>query len=79
MLYLLPQIEHSKIRIHKEEIEYILELLLNENKNLMDLCFLSLNDFSVSNLKELNMVIRKYKLIDDYLIKYVNNDLYLWL
>jgi len=76
---LFPQLEYFKIAIDKKEFEQVIRFLFskttNKPRHLFFLCILRLPKRC---LRELNMLIKSENLLDDYFIKFLNHDLYLW-
>jgi hypothetical protein len=63
----------------KEEIHEIVRFLLSKTTTqTQHLFFLCISEIPKRCLKELNMLIKLENLLDDYFIKFVNRDLYLW-
>jgi len=76
---LFPQIEYLKIAIDKKEIEQIIRFLFfKPNNKPHHLVFLCIARLPKRCLKQLNMLMESENLLDDYLIKFVYHDLYLW-
>ena len=76
---LFPQVEYLKTGIYRKEIEQIIRfLLLKTNTKTRHLFFLCLSNIPKVCLRELNVLIKRENLLDDYFIKFVNRDLYLW-
>ncbi len=76
---LFPRLEYFKIEMNKKEIEQILRFLFtNRNDKLRRLFFLCISGTPKRYLSELNMLIKSEHLLDDYFIKFINRDLYLW-
>ena len=74
---LFPKLEYLKIGMKKnKEIKQIVRLLLlNKTHHLFMLC---LSEISKRYLEELNILIQSENLLNNYLIKFFNHDLYLW-
>jgi len=76
---LFPQLEYLKIRIDKKEIQQIIRLLFSKTNNQpQHLVFLCISQIPKRCLRELNMLIKSEHLLDDYFIKFINRNLYLW-
>ncbi|CAF4984237.1 unnamed protein product [Rotaria sp. Silwood1] len=79
IMYLFPQVEYLKIRINKKEINQIIRYLFSKTTNkIRRLFFLCISQISKVCLRELNFLIKSENLLNDYSIKYINRDLYLW-
>lgn len=72
---LFLRLESFQIGILKREIEPILRLLLSETSHLYFLCLYKLPK---SYLRKVNMFIKAENLLNNYSIKMINQDLYLW-
>jgi hypothetical protein len=59
----------------KEDIYKIVRFLLSKTNDLFSLC---ITEIPQRCLKEFNMIIKAENLLDDYYIKFVNRDLYIW-
>jgi len=76
---LFPKLEYLKIGVCRKEIEQIVRYLFTNNNNkTCHLFFLCISQIPKICLREINMLIKYEKLLDDYFIKFVNRDLYLW-
>jgi len=76
---LFPQLEYFKTRINEEEMGQTIRFLLSRNDyKKRRLFFLCISEIPKKCLKELNRVFKSKKILDDYLIKFINRDLYLW-
>jgi hypothetical protein len=76
---LFPKLECLKIGMKKEEIHQIVRFLISKtNDKTRHLYFLRISRIPKRCLKELNLLIKSENLLDDYYIKFVNRDLYLW-
>jgi len=79
IINLFPQLEYFKTGIQRTEIVQIMRYLLpKNNKKSRHLFFLCISEIPKICLREINMLIKCEKLLDDYFIKFVNRDLYLW-
>jgi hypothetical protein len=72
---LFPRLEYLKIAMKKEDIYKIVRFLLSKTNDLFSLC---ITEIPQRCLKEFNMIIKAENLLDDYYIKFVNRDLYIW-
>jgi len=76
---LFPQVEYLEMGVFRKEIVQVIQYLLSQmdhkTRHLVFLCILNIPKIC---LRELNILIKREKLLDDYFIKYVNHDLYLW-
>jgi hypothetical protein len=78
-LDLFPQLEYLKIGINKKEIQQIIRLLFSKTNNQpQHLVFLCISQIPKRCLRELNILIKSEHLLDDYFIKFINRNLYLW-
>ena len=79
IINLFPQLEDLKTGIVERDFEQMIRFLLSKNNNqtshLLFLCILKAHKGYLSKLKKL---IKSENLLDGYLIKSVNRDLYLW-
>jgi hypothetical protein len=76
---LFPKIEYFKTGVKKEEINHIVRFLVIKNmRQSSRLFFLCMSEIPKRCLKELNMLIKSENLLDDYYLKFVNRDLYVW-
>lgn len=75
LIHLFPRLESLKIGINKNEIHRICRDLLTKAHHLFFLCFL---EIPKRCLKELKQLIETEKLINNYLMKFINRDLYIW-
>jgi hypothetical protein len=76
---LFPQLESLKIRIDKKEIQQIIRFLFSKTNNQpRHLVFLCILQIPKRCLQELNMLIKSEHLLDNYFIKFINRNLYLW-
>jgi hypothetical protein len=79
IVYLFPQLEYLKIRMNKKTIEQIIRFLFtNMSNKSRHLFFLCISRTPKRYLQKLNMLIKSKHLLDNYFIKFVNRDLYLW-
>ncbi|CAF3845704.1 unnamed protein product, partial [Rotaria sp. Silwood1] len=76
---LFHQLNYLNIGMKSKEIEPIVEhVLLNRSSKTHYLFFLCVFDISVMHLKRLTVILEERNLLNDYLIKFVNRDMYLW-
>jgi hypothetical protein len=76
---LFPQLEYLKSDMNKKELAQILRFLLSKtNMKTRHLFFLCISKIPKRCLRELNILIKSEQLLDDYLIQFINRDLYLW-
>jgi hypothetical protein len=76
---LFPRLKYLKTGMKKEEIHQIVRFLLTKtNPATRHLFFLCIAEIPKRCLKELNLLIKSKNLLDDYYMKFVNRDLYLW-
>jgi hypothetical protein len=76
---LFPQIEYLKTGMNRKEIGEIIRYLLSKNNNqTRHLLFLSISQIPKICLREINILIKQENLLDDYSIKFNNQNLYLW-
>ncbi|CAF4115220.1 unnamed protein product, partial [Rotaria sp. Silwood2] len=76
---LFPQLEYLKTCMNRKEIGQITKyLLLKTNQNTQNLFLLCISEIPKICLKELKFLIKSENLLDDYFIKFINRDLYLW-
>jgi len=76
---LFSQLEYLKIGIQNKEIKPTMEyILLHKFNNMSNLCFLCITDIDMIYLKQVIELIENKNLINGYLIKHINRDLYLW-
>jgi hypothetical protein len=84
LVALFPRLEHLKINLYDENFESIARFLLsNANSNtwhLSSLCIPEDRYASMSNsfMKKLRILIESEKLLDDYTLKTINREVYLW-
>jgi hypothetical protein len=79
ILNLLPQLQYLKTRILRKQIgEMIKYLLTNRYTEARHLFFLCITQTPKVCLREVKMLIESEKLLDDYFIKIIFHDLYLW-
>ncbi|CAF5016043.1 unnamed protein product, partial [Rotaria sp. Silwood1] len=75
---LFPQLDYLKTRMNRKEIRQITKYLLSKtNDKTQHLFFLCISQIPKVCLKELNILIKSENLLDNYLIKFINRDLYL--
>ncbi|CAF4552830.1 unnamed protein product, partial [Rotaria sp. Silwood2] len=76
---LFPQLEYLKTCMNRKEIGQIIKYLLSKTNNkTQHLFFLCISQIPKICLKELNVLIKLENLLNDYSIKFINSDLYLW-
>jgi len=79
IINLFPQLEYLKTRMNRREIGQIIQYLLSKmNYKTHHLFFLRISEIPKTCLQELNQVFTSTDLLDDYSIKFINRDLYLW-
>ncbi|CAF3926627.1 unnamed protein product [Rotaria sp. Silwood1] len=80
IMKLFPKLEYMKIGMKKKETNEIVRFILsNNNIQTGPLTFLCMSRLPKRCLKEINILIKSENLVNDYCIKYVDRDLYLWL
>jgi hypothetical protein len=77
---LCPRIQHLIIDVHgSNELETSVQYILSKSKtNLQDLCLLCIKGISKSTSGTLKTLIESEELLDNYLFKLIDSDLYLW-
>jgi len=76
---LFPRVEYLKTGMNRRDIGEIIRYLLSKNNHeTRHLLFLCISRIPKICLREINMLIKQEKLLDDYSIKFINHDLYLW-
>ncbi|CAF4187706.1 unnamed protein product [Rotaria sordida] len=76
---LFPQLEYLKTEMMRKDIELIIRFLFSKNNHQTHyLYYLCILEIPKIYLKKLNMLIKSENLLDDYSIKFINRDLYLW-
>jgi len=75
---LLHQLKYLNIGMTTKEISPIVQYLLSNRKKLPYLFLLCIFEISVIFLKKINAMIERQQLLNDYFIKFVNRDMYLW-
>jgi hypothetical protein len=76
---LFPQIEYLTTGMNRKEIGQIIRYLFSKTKKTeRRLLFLRISGIPKICLKELNVLIKAENLLDDYFIKFIKRDLYLW-
>ena len=76
---LFPKLEYMKIEMKKKETNEIVRFILTNNKTQKGhLFFLCMSQAPKRCLKQLNMLINLENLLDNFYMKFVNHDLYLW-
>jgi hypothetical protein len=79
IMHLFPQLEYLQIGMSRNEIEQFIRYLPSKtNHKTRPLSFLCISHLRKKFIPELNRLIRSENLHDDYLIKVVNSDLFLW-
>ncbi|CAF3963553.1 unnamed protein product [Rotaria magnacalcarata] len=79
IMTLLPLLEYLKTRMNRKEIGQIIRYLLSKsNSNSKNLFFLYVSGTPKICLKELNVLIKSGSILDDYSIKFINRDFYVW-
>ncbi|CAF1276471.1 unnamed protein product [Rotaria sordida] len=65
--------------MNRKEMGNIIRFLITKpNDIIQNLFFLCISETPKICLREINMLIKLENLVNDYFIKYVNRDLYLW-
>ncbi|CAF4937477.1 unnamed protein product [Rotaria sp. Silwood1] len=76
---LFPQLEYLKTSMNRKEINQIIRYLLSKTNNkTQHLFFLCISKTPKICLKELNILIKSENLLNDYFMKFINRDLYVW-
>ncbi len=75
---LFPQLECFRVGTKVKEMPHIVEYILSNQNKLSKLFFLCMFDISRRYLNKLNIIIETKRLLDIYLIKLINHDMYLW-
>ncbi|CAF0884673.1 unnamed protein product [Rotaria sordida] len=79
IINLFSQLEYLKTGINYKEIRQIKRYLLSKiNNKTRHLFFLCVSGVPKICLKELNVLIKSENLLNDYCIRFINRDLYLW-
>jgi hypothetical protein len=79
LVALFPRLTNLRTGMPRKEVNIILQFLLSKmNNNTHQLSFLCISMLPKVCLREVKRMIKLEKLIDKYLIKYVDRDLYLW-
>ncbi|CAF4003842.1 unnamed protein product [Rotaria sp. Silwood1] len=79
IISLFSQLEYFKTGINYKEIRQIKRYLLSKINNKTEhLFFLCVSGVPKICLKELNALIKSENLLNDYCIRFINRDLYLW-
>jgi len=78
ILNLFPRLKHLKTGMDRKELKSCISFLLSTSNNNCGLYFLCISSVPKLCLAEVKRVIKSEKLLHDYLIKYINRDLYLW-
>jgi len=73
---LFPQVEYLKTQMKRKQIGQIIRFLLSKANH--QLFFLCISETAKICLRELNTLIKTENLLDDYFMKFVDRDLYLW-
>jgi hypothetical protein len=74
-IHLFPQTESLQTGILRKEIVEIIRCILTEMDHLF---FLHITDIIRTYLQKLNHLIRSEYLLENYLIKFIDQDIYLW-
>ena len=78
-LALCPRMQYLIIDVHVHELESAVQLILLKNKtHRRDLCLLCVKNTSKSMSGTLKTLIESEELLDNYLFKLIETDLYLW-
>ncbi|CAF1506325.1 unnamed protein product [Rotaria sordida] len=76
---LLPKLEYFKSGMNRKEIGNIIRFLITKpNNKIQNLFFICISETPKICLREINLLIKLENLLNDYFIKYINRDLYLW-
>ncbi|CAF4737224.1 unnamed protein product, partial [Rotaria sp. Silwood2] len=76
---LFSKLEYLKTGINYKEIRQIKRYLLSKiNNKTRHLFFLCISGVPKICLKELNLLIKSENLLNDYSMRFINSDLYLW-
>jgi hypothetical protein len=76
---LFPRMEYFQTGMVRKEIEQIVQYVLTKIDNQTPhLYFICMSKVPKRCLREIDRLIKREKLLDDYFIKFVNYDLYLW-
>ncbi|CAF3832632.1 unnamed protein product [Rotaria sordida] len=76
---LFPRLEYFKVEMNIKEIEQIIRFLLSKTHNkTQSLCYLCLLKIPKVFLKQTKILIKSENLLNNYSIKYIDNDLHLW-
>jgi hypothetical protein len=80
LITLCPQLEHLETGMVRKELESCVRFLLSKTTNIgtSRLFFLCITTVPKLCLREVKRLIKSEKFLDDFLIKYINRDLYLW-
>jgi hypothetical protein len=74
-IHLFPQLESLQTGVFRKEIVQITRCLLSKMDHLF---FLHITDIIRTYLQKFNFLIKSEHLLDDYLIQFIDHDLYLW-
>lgn len=74
-IHLFPQLEFLQTGVFRKQIVQITRYLLLKMDHLF---FLHITDIIKTYLQKLNFLIKSENLLDNYLIKFIDQDLYLW-
>jgi hypothetical protein len=74
-IHLFPQLESLQTGVFRKEIVQITRCLLSKMDHLF---FLHITDIIRTYLQKFNFLIKSEHLLDDYFIKFIDHDLYLW-
>ncbi|CAF1261998.1 unnamed protein product [Rotaria sordida] len=80
IINLFPKLEYLKTGIYRKEFKEIIRYILskNNNNNTRHLYLLCITEIPKICLTEMDVLIEVEHLLDQYFIKYINRDLYLW-
>ncbi|CAF4786954.1 unnamed protein product [Rotaria sp. Silwood1] len=79
IMNLFPKLEYLKTGIYRKEFKEIIQYILSKNNNnTCHLCLLCITEIPKICLTEMDVLIEVEHLLNQYFIKYINRDLYLW-
>ncbi len=79
LVTLCPRMQYLIIDVRLHDPESPVQYILSKSKtNVRDLCLLCTKHTSKSTIATLKTLIESEELLDNYLMKLINNDLYLW-
>ncbi len=79
LVALCPRMENLRIFIDRKDLESIVRFLLSKSgSNSRQLFLLCIHHVPKLCIRQLKRLIKSEKLLDDYLIDYIDRDLYLW-